>query len=234
MATHRYICVCFGHKLYIHVSYFIFMFIAILLCLWLAHWQWQRAQAADLRYSHYQQQLAHAAVPFSLFSSEYQKVIVIGEIQQYLLLDNQVHNGKVGWHVIAVVKTPSTSLLVNLGWHQQQTELALITPLPRYIKVGGLLKKPQANFMLQDATLDPNWPQLLQQIHLDLLTSYLGYELFPLVLYAETQLNDLIPMPISMENKFYMHIGYTVQWLLIAVFCFIGFIFICRLEQQHE
>jgi cytochrome oxidase assembly protein ShyY1 len=37
-----------------------------------------------------------------------------------------------------------------------------------------------------------------------------------------------------MENKFIMHVGYAIQWLLIALACLIGFLYVSRSEQQEN
>ena len=103
-----------------------------------------------------------------------------------------------------------------------------------YIEVQGLIREPQAGFMLQESNLDPNWPKLMQQIEIPLLNQRLESELFPFVLYAENQIGQLIPVPIKMENKYYMHVGYAIQWLLIGLAGIICFIVISRKEYKEN
>jgi len=230
----RFIWSCYGWKISVHVPYLLFVSVVLLLCLVLSNWQWQRAQAADLRYSNYLKQASLPASKLSASPKDYQKASISGEIKNHFFLDNQIYQGSAGWHVLAEVQTDTALLLVNLGWQPKQATLTLQQKLPLYIDVQGLLKKPEPGFMLQAAEQDPNWPQLLQQIQIPLLNKYYSYQLSPFVLYAETQVANLIPVAITMESKFPMHLGYAIQWLLIAGASFIGFITICRLEQKEN
>jgi surfeit locus 1 family protein len=234
MIVNRLIWSCYGWKISVQAAYLAFVCCAILLCISLSYWQWQRAQAADLRFNTYQQQELQSVSLLSDSPQDYQKVKIAGEIKQHFFLDNQIYQGVAGWHIVAEVQTAQDLLLVNLGWQPKQNQLVLQHALPLYIEVQGVLKKPQPGFMLQAAMHDPNWPLILQQIHIQLLNDYYDYELLPFVLYAETQVADLIPAPIIMDNKFYMHLGYTIQWLLIAAACFLGFIYISRQEQKEN
>jgi len=230
----RFIWSFYGWKISIHVPYFLFVSVVLVLCLILSNWQWQRAQAADLRYKNYLQQALLPASELSASPKEYQKTSITGEITNHFFLDNQIYQGSAGWHVLAEVQTNTTRLLVNLGWQPIQAQLSLQQELPLYIEVQGLIKKPQPGFMLQAPEQDPNWPQLLQQIQIPLLNKYYSYELSPFVLYAETPVANLIPAAMTMKSKFPMHLGYAIQWLLIAGASFIGFIIICRLEQKEN
>lgn len=234
MTKKRFIWSCYGWKISIQVPYLLFVSVVLLLCLSLSSWQWQRAQAADLRYNNYLKQASLPTSELSASPEDYQKASIVGEIKNHFFLDNQIYQGTAGWHVLAEVQTNTSLLLVNLGWQPKQVELMLQQQLPLYIEVQGLIKKPQPGFMLQAAEQDPNWPQLLQQIQIPLLNKYYDYELSPFVLYSETQVANLIPVAMTMDSKFPMHLGYTIQWLLIACASFIGFIIICRLEQKEN
>lgn len=234
MINNRFIWSCYEWKISVHVPYLLFVCFAVTLCLLLAFWQWQRAQTADLRYSAYQQQVSQPASALSAAPPDFQRVSVVGAIRKVFFLDNQIYQGVAGRHVLAEVETQQSLLLVNLGWQDNQSPLLQPDQLPQYIEVEGLLKKPQPGFLLQSAQQDPHWPQLMQQIQISLLNDYYGYQLSPYVLYSETVVAGLIPATITMKNKFYMHIGYTVQWLIIASVCVGGFIYYCRIEHTEN
>ncbi|MCX4187213.1 SURF1 family protein [Methylophaga sp. OBS4] len=234
MTNNRVIWSCFGWKISVHVAYFVFVCCAMVLCLSLAYWQWQRAQAADLRYSHYLKQSSQPASPLSDSPQDYQKVSIAGEIKKLFFLDNQIYQGSAGRHVLAAVQTNQSLLLVNLGWQPKQAQFTLQDELPQYIAVQGLIKKPQPGFMLQAADQDPVWPQVMQQVQIPLLNDYYGYQLSPFVLHTEAPVAGLIPVPLTMENKYPMHLGYAIQWLLIAGACLFGFIYVCQREQKEN
>tara|TARA_R110001583_G_scaffold171120_1_gene324592 strand:+ start:30428 stop:31054 length:627 start_codon:yes stop_codon:yes gene_type:complete len=203
-------------------------------CLLLSHWQWQRAQSAVARYEQYQAQVSQSATALSASPQQYQKVVIKGEIQHLLLLDNQIYQGEVGWHVLATVQTHQVVILVNLGWQSKRSSLIKQSDLANPIEIQGMLKKPQSGFMLQAAKEDPSWPQVLQQIQIPLLNEHYGYKLLPFVLYADASVANLVPVPVATDNKYYMHLGYAIQWLLIAGICVTGFIYFCRQEHKQN
>ena len=233
MTAHRFIWTCFNWKLSVQLPYFVFVCCAVMLCLLLSHWQWRRAQTAAIRYQEYQTQVSQPAMPLSVSSQQYQKVAITGEIKHLMLLDNQIYQGSVGWHVLAIVQTDQGTILVNLGWQSKHSQLIKQGDLANPIKLQGMLKKPQSGFMLQAATKDPNWPRILQQIQIPLLNEYYGYELLPFILYANEPIANLVPAVATLENKYYMHLGYAIQWLLIAGVSVCGFIYFCRQEQKQ-
>lgn len=234
MTTHRYISTCFNWKLSTQLPYFVFVCCAVVLCLFLSHWQWQRAQSAAARYEQYQAQASLPATALSASPQQYQKVVINGEVKHLLLLDNQIYQGEVGWHVLATVQTHQELILINLGWQSKRSPLIQQSDLANPIEIQGILKKPQSGFMLQAAKKDPRWPEVLQQIQITLLNQHYGYELLPFVLFADAPVANLIPASVATDNKYYMHLGYAIQWLLIAGVCVIGFIYYCRQEHKQN
>jgi len=234
VTTQRYIWSYLNWKLSIQLPYLMFVCCAIMLCLFLSNWQWQRAQTSAARYAHYLTLKSAPVAPLSASSEQYQTVSMVGEIKQIFLLDNQIYKGVVGWHVLAAVQTKQVQILVNLGWQSKYSELIEIDQLAGQISVKGMLKEPQSGFMLQAAKEDPKWPQVLQQIQISLLNEHYGYNLLPWVLYLDAPIANLIPAPSAIENKYPMHAGYAIQWLMIAAVCLSGFIFICRQENKEN
>jgi cytochrome oxidase assembly protein ShyY1 len=194
----------------------------------------QRAHQADDLFQTYQLQDSRPESVLSESPESYQKVSIAGAVKNHYFLDNKTYQGFGGWHVLAEVQTKKFLILVNLGWQPKQNKLVLQEPLPSYLEVQGLIRKPQAGYMLQAAEEDPNWPKLLQQIEIPLINKRLNRELFPFVLYAENQIGKLIPAPIKIENKYYMHIGYAIQWVLIGLAGLICFIIVSRIEYKEN
>ncbi len=234
MSNNHFVWTIFNKKFSVQIPHLAFTCFAIILCIGLANWQWQRAQAADSLFKSYQLQESRPAATLSTSPAAYERVSAEGDIENYFFLDNQIYQGMAGWHVLAEVHTRQFIILVDLGWVAKQDKLQLEKPLPQHIAVQGLLREPQKGFMLQGAQQDPKWPKLQQQIDIPLLSEHFGYDYFPFVLYAENQIGDLKPTPIMMENKYYMHMGYAIQWLLIGAVFLIGFFFFNRSERNEN
>lgn len=73
--------------------------------------------------------------------------------------------------------------------------------------------------MLAEAREDPAWPGVLQQIEIPLLSQHLNIKLLPYVIYADPAPFGLDAVDAAPENKYPMHAGYAVQWLLIGLAC---------------
>ncbi len=230
MITKRVTLNWFGWQLSVQLMFFIFICCAVAICLMLSHWQWQRAQGAEQRYQTYLSRTEQTPVVLSSSVKDYQQVEARGSIERLLLLDNQIRDGVVGWHVLAVLKTEQFPVLVNLGWQATTDTTPTIDLLPTNISVRGRVNQPEVGLMLAPAKQDPAWPGIMQQIDIPLLNSHLDTQLAPFVIYDNKGLLGLAPVSVAPENKYPMHIGYTVQWLLIAVAFVIGFIFACRQE----
>jgi cytochrome oxidase assembly protein ShyY1 len=234
VVKNRFIWSFFNWKISVQIPFLLFALFALVVCFSLANWQWQRAQLSDALFQKYQFQNTWPQSVLSESPEAYQKVAIAGQVKNHYFLDNKTQLGSSGWHVLAEVQTKEFLILVNLGWQPKQKKLVLQSPLPEYVEVQGLIREPQAGFMLQESNLDPNWPKLMQQVEIPLLNQHLGIDLFPFVLYADNQIGQLIPAPIEMENKYYMHVGYAIQWLLIGLASIISFIVFSRKEYKEN
>lgn len=103
---------------------------SVLLCpvlVGLGFWQLDRAEEKRLLSAQYRERLAQP--PLSLAEAVLagvdgpegardRQIHFIGEARNddYLLLDNQLHNGRFGYEVIAFIETNSHRVPVNLGW----------------------------------------------------------------------------------------------------------------------
>ncbi len=230
MITKRVTWTWFGWQLSVQLIYFVFVCCVVAICLILSHWQWQRAQDAEQRYQTYLSRTQQAPVSLSSRVRDYQLVEAQGSIKQLWLLDNQIRDGIVGWHVLAVLETEHFPVLVNLGWQSNTDSPPTIDQLSGQLSVGGRVKQPEVGLMLAPAEQDPAWPGIMQQIDIPLLNSQLDMQLAPFVIYDNKGLLGLAPFSVAPENKYPMHIGYSVQWFLIAVAFVTGFIFVCRQE----
>lgn len=215
-------------------AYLVFICFAVSLCLLLSHWQWQRAQVAQQRHANYQKQSVLPPATLSPQLTDFQSVHIEGHIKRLFFLDNQVNQGLAGWHVLAELDTKRYSILVNLGWQSKHDTPINLADLPESIAVTGLVKTPEPGFMLANAEADPNWPRLLQQIHIPLLNQHFDSQLLPFVVFADNSVAGLRPVSVPIENRYPMHLGYAIQWLLIAAVCVVGFLLISRRSDASD
>ena len=210
-----------------NVAITLFTLSAVCLCVTLAVWQWQRAEAADLRFVLQTDNSVTVLDTLPIDPEQYQRVKIEGVVEAVYFLDNRSNEHRAGREVLVELRgqsyaEPYDSVLVNLGWQNRSAGLSLEYELPEIISIEGILKIPSKGFELQDPQLDPNWPKLMQHVNFPLLSNNQSRSYYPAVIYSVESTSGWSLPTVKIENKYAMHIGYSVQWLLLAaVFVFL-------------
>ena len=142
------------------------------------------------------------------------------------LLDNQVHQGQLGYRVFQIAQTKNHAVLVNLGWvlgSINRKELPEIPPIVgdqnfkahvRVLEPGIVLK--------EDDFSSVSWPQRVQKIDIlafnKLLKDQLTQPLLPFVIYVDETESigyQKIWQPIVMPPE--KHQAYAFQWFCLAI-----------------
>ena len=146
----------------------------------------------------------------------------------YLLLDNRLHRGRPGYHVVALARDLEGEMLIplNLGWLAGDPSRRT-TPTPRLWEgpatVTGRVYVPSTKPMMMQPQLPPdtlpahvqtlyweNWPTTLS-----LLT---GTEVFPYEVRVspDSPVALLAEWPVVNQSPA-KHVGYAVQWFAMAL-----------------
>jgi cytochrome oxidase assembly protein ShyY1 len=199
------------------VQSFIFATIFLLCCL-LAIWQLQRAEVS------HQQEIVEKSS--ALKSNHY--ISFSGEwSSENFLLDNRTHKGKVGYYHLALFKPEGSLnyLLVNLGW--------LKAPILRSDIPSPMLPSGPQTITLQNIPISipvvwssdhwpspqgKQWPKRIQSIDIERfqLATKLTIEAdYWQLIAGKGKLSELYKSsPYLNKHK---HLGYAMQWLLIAI-----------------
>ena len=144
---------------------------------------------------------------------------------QYLLLDNRLHRGRPGYHVIALVTAGASLVPVNLGWiagdPARQTLPAPVLPEDA-VSLSGRIYVPSGKpLMMQKPTAPVALPAPVQTLYWDNwqqeLAALAGRPLLPF----EVRINPGSPLALTAEwpvvnQSSSQHIGYAVQWFVMA------------------
>lgn len=189
----------------------------------LCHWQWQRAQtkktlqAAAL----VQRDLAPLplVIPFPEILPRYRQVLVQGHwlLGRELFLDNQVLEGKVGYHVYMPLQVEGVAqiLWVDRGWYPKSFERP-----PQWQETDA---KSQT-FHLEVSAWPPERPLLLEGNRIQGLSRLAlqaqdSMKVHPLLWRERTsEVNGLIrKWPVIGEDEINKHLSYAGQWLLFTL-----------------
>ena len=152
--------------------------------------------------------------------------------EDYLLLDNRIHQGRVGYHVVALVSAEDMLVPVNLGWlagdPSRRTEPTPVLP-EGPVSVSGRIYVPAGKpLMMQKPEAPASLPATVQTLYWDdwqrSLSTLTGRTVYPF----EVRVDQRSPLALAAEWPIVnqspaKHIGYAIQWFaMAAVLVFIG------------
>ncbi|MBI2381759.1 MAG: SURF1 family protein [Gammaproteobacteria bacterium] len=138
-----------------------------------------------------------------------------------LLLDNQPHEGRPGYHVLTVFVTQGRRILVDRGWvpaHPDRRQLPAVAAVPGELVLRGRVAVPEPAFRLGNALIEgERSPWRVQALDLPALRGILGEGLQDYVVQldrgeAHGYLRDWRPAGLNPER----HFGYAVQWFALG------------------
>lgn len=219
-----------------HWAFFLFFIFFFILFNCLGIWQLHRY--------HFKQEklhlfLQHMQMPPKVLSSlqenqsEFQRVIIEGEYVPHatILVQNQVKEGQLGFEVLTPIRVgkESQQLLVDRGW-----VAALKDNLPPVIdevkgqqRIEGYLKSyNEYAFILGDNITNlGHYPLVIQKVDIDALNHVLHTRYYSWVLKQIKDSNSVMDYErnVAMTMMPKRHLGYAIQWFLMAVVLLIAY-----------
>jgi len=125
---------------------------------------------------------------------EYRRVFVKGtfDSKHQILIDNKVHNGRVGYYVITPLKMTSSNqyVLINRGWVPlgvSRSELPKIDVTDRHVTIHGVLVKAKRDIvMISDTNRDTTgWPARMQWLDVKEFQKDTKYSVYPMAILMD-------------------------------------------------
>lgn len=205
----------------------------------LGFWQLSRAdEKRSIQQNAEKQQLMPPLALEQLLADEfaelhYRKVSFSGHWQsQTFLLDNQVQNGKVGYHVVSLMKLDDGRfVLVNRGWvamNPDRSRLPDIALAASGQETGDIYMSEE---LMKNTPVyaEAGWPRRVQRLHLPALSRELGVELMPVMVRLQPDSPSALQVQWSAINMLpEKHEAYAIQWFamsaaLIIFYLLLGF-----------
>lgn len=199
-------------------------------------WQLERADYKESVQLKFEQRLRD---PYQKFEPgtdfdeiEFRKLIVNGfyDNERNILIDNQIHKGKAGYHVLTPLQLSAsdTIILVNRGWAEwgvTRDSLPLISAA-RDGDVAGIANFPTEPAMrMGGIELSERWPQLLRYVDIEAMQSQFSGRLLPMVLWLAPEqegyfVRDWNPVWMRPEKSR----AYATQWFAFALLGLVFFV----------
>ncbi len=230
--------------------------IALGVLLGLGTWQLQRAAYKRSLLEEFDAASRAAAVPLPVDAAtdyarlRYHAVFVEGAYDggHQFLLDNQVVNGRAGYHVLTPLRLRETpwAVLVDRGWVAQGQTRQLLPD----VRVGASPRRVSGQVYVPLGTgyrlgsLDggtPGWPRVVQYLDFPAMSERLGYALLPVVIRLEPAAEDgYLREWKTLGTGPERHVGYALQWFGLAAALVVIIVVVAmrggagRKDDQHE
>lgn len=144
--------------------------------------------------------------------------------ENQILLDNQTLKGRVGYRVFTPLKLANsdTILLIDRGFipiKQHREEPIIIPTVVGHLTLRGFINQPPKPLALKCPNMtEIQWPIRVQNLQYDTISKLLHFPVLPFVLQLET--NDPLlftPIPLSFSTSPEKHLGYALQWFMMAL-----------------
>lgn len=204
----------------------------------LGFWQLERAEEKARIKAHWVAQQSLPAIEVQLSSVEkdihqYRRVRVQGHFlpEKFWLQENQIIDGRLGYHVIMPFRANDGTLIaVDRGWvlgsPLRDFVPEIITPKDD-IWLSGSLMIPSDSKLIREADVSvKGWPHKILEVDLAVLSKQLEMKLLTQLLRLEEGSPGALEVfwqPINISPQ--KHIGYAVQWFVMAGALIILFIF---------
>lgn len=144
-----------------------------------------------------------------------------------LLIENKIQNGKLGYHVVNLVKDESSNkiFLVNRGWVEgkaNRQELPYVRLPPNAWQVSGRLYQINPDVLSSNAEIENHGKILrlpiLDSYTLELLIAYFELPIETYILRLDSDVSDVYEVDwewISMTPE--KHLGYAFQWFALSL-----------------
>lgn len=204
------------------IGFVIFSLLAIGICMNLGLWQLARAQEKQALLDI--EQVVLTTLSQVTTNNLHQQVSLQGSFDNLkpILLDNQINDKRIGYHLYLPFHSNEQTILVNLGWLAASTSRQVLPVIPTFTglyHLNGTLSAPQGSPLLLGDNISASTDNVpvVQRTDISQLQSYVGTPLTPLLLQLEPN------SPIGFSKTWQItvmppakHTAYAVQWFALA------------------
>lgn len=227
----------------IHLGAMLITLLAIAVMVKLGFWQIDRGQEKQMIMDRHAAAESYSPITSNslrlLASAPDEKVTVRATLHpEYIFyIDNQIHQGRAGYHVLALATNndlAATLVPVNLGWipaGQNRADIPQVELAQGEIEVRGRIRIPaDSPFILQEQEFNQGeWPMRIQYPELAKIREQLQLPLadFMVLQDPDAEIGYVRDWPVVVMTP-HRHYAYAVQWFGLALAALIIFLVASR------
>ena len=213
--------------------FFVFVFV------FLGIWQIERAANKEGLLQDFNSEQESPPTRLTSQSPNWSRVFVDGvfDSSRQILIDNQIHNGKVGYKIFTPFRFDDNKIvLVDRGWigqGQSRSDLPQLNILEKKSRIIATVTSPEQGVLAGSELLTNEWPRVSQSKAVEVIASAFNEPILDIVLVLDpgsSQIAEFIQIkPFAITPV--KHYGYAMQWFTMSIVLLAMFLYALKREK---
>ena len=213
--------------------FFVFVFV------FLGIWQIERAAHKEGLLQAFNSEQESPPIRLTSQSPDWSRVFVDGifDSSRQILIDNQIHKGKVGYKIFTPFRFDDNKIvLVDRGWiaqGQSRSDLPQLNILEKKSRIIATVTSPEQGVIAGSELLTNEWPIVSQTKAVEVIASAFKEPILDIVLVLDpgsSQITEFIQIkPFAITPV--KHYGYAMQWFTMSIVLLGMFLYALKREK---
>ncbi|MDC0365554.1 SURF1 family protein [Gammaproteobacteria bacterium] len=197
----------------------------VIVFVFLGVWQIERAAHKEGLLQAFNAEQESPPIRLTSQSPDWSRVFVDGifDSSRQILIDNQIHKGKVGYKIFTPFRFDDNKIvLVDRGWiaqGQSRSDLPQLNILEKKSRIIATVTSPEQGVLAGSELLTNEWPRVSQTKAIEVIASAFKVPILDIVLVLDpgsSQITEFIQIkPFAITPV--KHYGYAMQWFTMSI-----------------
>ncbi|MDC1332832.1 SURF1 family protein [Gammaproteobacteria bacterium] len=197
----------------------------VIVFVFLGVWQIERAAHKEGLLQAFNAEQESPPIRLTSQSPDWSRVFVDGifDSSRQILIDNQIHKGKVGYKIFTPFRFDDNKIvLVDRGWiaqGQSRSDLPQLNILEKKSRIIATVTSPEQGVLAGSELLTNEWPRVSQTKAIEVIASAFKEPILDIVLVLDpgsSQITEFIQIkPFAITPV--KHYGYAMQWFTMSI-----------------
>ena len=211
----------------------------VIVFVFLSVWQIERAAHKEGLLQAFNSEQESPPTRLTSQSSDWSRVFVDGifDSSRQILIDNQIHKGKVGYKIFTPFRFDDNKIvLVDRGWiaqGQSRSDLPQLNILEKKSRIIATVTSPEQGVLAGSELLTNEWPRVSQTKAVEVIASAFKEPILDIVLVLDpgsSQITEFIQIkPFAITPV--KHYGYAMQWFTMSIVLLGMFLYALKREK---
>jgi surfeit locus 1 family protein len=211
----------------------------VIVFVFLGVWQIERAAHKEGLLQAFNSEQESPPIRLTSQSPDWSRVFVDGifDSSRQILIDNQIHKGKVGYKIFTPFSFDDNKIvLVDRGWiaqGQSRSDLPQLNILEKKSRIIATVTSPEQGVLAGSELLTNEWPRVSQTKAVEVIASAFKEPILDIVLVLDpgsSQITEFIQIkPFAITPV--KHYGYAMQWFTMSIVLLGMFLYALKREK---